>query len=113
MDALDRSPNIPADAFGADRQRVAAGVAAHAAAQGVSPDHVVFNDRRTDLIAVQGSLSDPSARIATPLPVNDALRTDLQQAMAKIDAPQPNGQAQAFAPPAQDAAQQDAKPRMQ
>ncbi|MGN6152804.1 MAG: XVIPCD domain-containing protein [Lysobacteraceae bacterium] len=113
MDALDRSPNIPADAFGADRQRVAAGVAAHAAAQGITPDHVVFNDRRTDLIAVQGSLSDPSAKIATPLPVNDALRTDLQQAMAKIDAPQPNGQTQTFAPPAQDAAQQDAKPRLQ
>lgn len=114
MDALDRSPNIPADAFGADRQRVAAGIAAHASAQGITPDHVVFNDRRTDLIAVQGSLSDPSAKIATPLPVNDALRTDMQQAVARIDTPQPNGQAQAFAQPAQDAAQQDAaKPRMQ
>ena len=36
-----------------------------AASQGLTPDHIVFNDRRTDLIAVQGSLSDPSARIAT------------------------------------------------
>ncbi len=113
MDALDRSPNIPADAFGADRQRVAAGIAAHAAGQGLTPDHVVFNDRRTDLIAVQGSLSDPSARIATPLPVQQALQTDPQQAVARIDA-QPAGPQPTPQPQLQEAAQQDAaKPRAQ
>lgn len=113
MDALDRSPNIPADAFGADRGRVAAGIAAHAAGQGLTPDHVVFNDRRTDLIAVQGSLSDPSARIATPLPVAEALRTDPQQAVARIDA-QPAGPQALAVQQAQDPAQQEAaKPRAQ
>lgn len=89
MDALDRSPNIPADAFGADRQRVAAGVALHAAGQQITPDHIVLNQQRTDLIAVQGGLSDPGARLSTPLPVAEAVRTDVQQASAKLDAPQP------------------------
>lgn len=117
MDALDRSPNIPSDAFGADRQRVAAGVALHAAGQQISPDHVVLNDRRTDLIAVQGNLADPAARLTTPLPVAEAVRTDMQQAVARLDTPQP-------APPAQNLVaqqdmlqqgtpQQEAKPRMQ
>lgn len=113
MDALDRSPNIPADAFGADRGRVAAGIAAHAASQGLTPDHIVFNDRRTDLIAVQGSLSDPSARIATPLPVQQALQTDPQQAVARLDA-QPAGPQLAPQQQMQDPAQHDvAKPRAQ
>lgn len=89
MDALDRSPNIPADAFGADRQRVAAGVALHAASQQITPDHIVLNRQHTDLIAVQGGLSDPGARLSTPLPVAEAMRTDLQQASAKLDAAQP------------------------
>lgn len=86
MDALDRSPNISADAFGQDRQRVAAGVAVHAANQQITPDHIVMNDRRTDLIAVQGALFDPGARISTPLPVADAVKTDLSFAQQKLDA---------------------------
>ncbi len=85
MDAIDRSPNIPADAFGPDRERVAAGVALHAAQQQITPDHVVMNDRRTDLIAVQGVLADPGARITTPLPVADAVKTDLPAAQQKLD----------------------------
>ncbi len=106
MDALDRSPNIPADAFGADRQRVAAGVALHAAGQQIAPDHIVLNQRRTDLIAVQGGLSDPGARLSTPLPLAEAMRTDVQQASAKLDATQP---AQQHNPVAQlDAPQQEA-----
>ena len=111
MDALDRSPNIPADAFGADRQRVAAGVALHAASQQVAPDHIVLNQQRTDLIAVQGGLSDPGARLSTPLPVAEAMRTDVQQVSAKLDAPQPAQQqpAQQQNPVAQqDAPQQEA-----
>jgi hypothetical protein len=89
MDAIDRSPNIPADAFGPDRQRVAAGVAVHAANQQITPDHVVLNDRRTDLLAVQGALADPGARISTPLPVADAVKTDLPAAQQKLDTLQP------------------------
>ncbi len=111
MDALDRSPNIPADAFGADRQRVAAGVALHAAGQQLTPDHIVLNHQRTDLIAVQGGLSDPGARLSTPLPVVEAMRTDVQQASTKLDAPQPAQQqpAQQQNPVAQqDAPQQEA-----
>lgn len=89
MDAIDRSPNIPADAFGPDRQRVAAGVAVHAANQQITPDHVVLNDRRTDLFAVQGALGDPAARVTTPLPVADAVKTDLPAAQQKLDTLQP------------------------
>jgi hypothetical protein len=107
MDALDRSPNIPADAFGADRQRVAAGVALHAAGQQVTPDHIVLNQQRTDLIAVQGGLSDPGARLSTPLPVAEAMRTDVQQASARLDAPQPIA-TQHNPVPQQDAPEQEA-----
>lgn len=106
MDALDRSPNIPADAFGADRQRVAAGVALHAAGQQITPDHIVLNQQRTDLIAVQGGLSDPGARLSTPLPVAEAVRTDVQQASAKLDGAQPTAQQNPVAQ--QDAPQQEA-----
>lgn len=114
MDALDRSPNIGAGDFGADRERVAAGVAVHAATHGLRPDHVVLNDRRSDLIVVQGNLNDPAARLSTPLAVADALRTDpvaaqqrldtLQQAPAQVatrDAPQHDAPGQAV--PGQDA----------
>ncbi len=89
MDALDRSPNIPADAFGANRQNVAAGVALHAVSQDVRPDHIVFNDRRSDLIAVQGQLSDPTARLSSPLPVAQAITTDLPTAQRGLEALQP------------------------
>lgn len=114
MGALDRSPNIGAGDFGVDRERVAAGVAVHAATHGLRPDHVVLNDRRTDLIVVQGALSDPAARLSPPLAVADALRTDpaaaqqrldtLQQAPAQVatrDAPQQDAPGQAA--PGQDA----------
>jgi hypothetical protein len=86
MDALDRSPNIAAADFGADRERVAAGVALHAANHGLSPDHVVLNDRRTDLIVVQGNLSDPAARLSPPLAVSDALRTDPATVQQRLEA---------------------------
>lgn len=112
MDALDRSPNIPADAFGADRQRVAAGIAQHAAEQGLRPDHVVYNDQRTALIAVQGDLSDPGARLSTPLPVADAVRTDLQQTATRLDAPQAPTASQAQVAPQQESPQLEAaRPR--
>ena len=89
MDALDRSPNIPADAFGADRQRVAAGIAMHAAGQGLVVDHVVFNDQRTGLLAVQGNLTDASARVSTPLPLAEALKTDPGAVQQSFDARSP------------------------
>ncbi len=85
MEALDRSPNIPPDAFGEDRLRVAAGVALHAASQDVRPDHIVFNDRRSDLFAVQGELSEPTSRVSTPLPVAQALAADIPSAQRTLD----------------------------
>lgn len=102
LHALDRSPNIAADAFGPDRLRVATGVALHAAAEGIRPDHVVLNDRRTDLIVVQGELSDPGARLSTPLPLAQAQTTDLSAAQRNLDTLQPQGQPQ----PGRDLAQQ-------
>jgi hypothetical protein len=86
VDAMDRSPNIGPTEFGADRERVATGVALHAATHGLTPDHVVLNDRRTDLIVVQGSLTDPSARLSPPLSVSDALRTDPAVAQQRLEA---------------------------
>lgn len=114
MDALDRSPNIPADAFGANRQNVAAAVALHAASQDVRPDHIVFNDRRSDLIAVQGALSDPTARLSTPLPVVQAIATDVPNAQRNLEAlPQAQGPSQSqagrdLAPQQQDVPVQEA-----
>lgn len=111
LDALDRSPNIAADAFGPDRLRVATGVALHAAAEGIRPDHVVLNDRRTDLIVVQGELSDPAARLSTPLPVAQAQTTDLSAAQRNLETLQPQGQPQPgreLAPQQQDSPVQEA-----
>lgn len=105
MDALDRSPNIPADAFGQDRLRVAAGMAVHAAGQDVRPDHIVFNGRGNELIAVQGGLSDPTARLSTPLPVSHAIATDLPTAQRNLETLQP-GQSQAQAQAGRDLAPQ-------
>ena len=110
-DALDRSPNIGAAEFGIDRDRVAAGVAVHAANHGLTPDHVVLNDRRTDLVVVQGQLGDPVARLSPPLAVADALRTDPAAAQQRLETLQ---QAQVQAQPgpvlanAQDTPGQDA-----
>ncbi len=89
MDALDRSPNIPADAFGANRTSVAAGMALHAVHQELRPDHIVFNDRRSDLIAVQGPLASPTALLSTPLPVVQAIVTDVPTANRQLEALQP------------------------
>lgn len=88
-DALDRSPNISGDAFGDDRLRVAAGIALHSAREGIRPDHVVFNTPQTDLIAVQGNPRDPAALRSTPLPVVDAMNTDLASTRQALDALQP------------------------
>ncbi len=86
---LDRSPNIPADAFGEDRPRVAAGVAVHAANQQIVPDHIVLNTCQSDLIAVQGCLGDPAARLSTPLRVADAVKTDPAAAQCTLHTLQP------------------------
>jgi hypothetical protein len=89
MDAMDRSPNIPADAFGANRTNVAAGVALHTANEGLRADHIVFNDRRSDLIAVQGPLQSPTAELSTPLPITQAIATDVPAANRQLEVLQP------------------------
>jgi hypothetical protein len=89
LDALDRSPNIPADAFGHQRLNAAAGMALHTANEGLRADHIVFNDRRSDLIAVQGPLESPTAQLSTPLPITQAIATDLPAANRQLEALQP------------------------
>ncbi len=89
MDVLDRSPNISADDFGQKRTEVAAGIALHAADQKLTLDHIVFNDTRTGLVAVQGPLGDPAGRLSTPLPVTDALMTNVNATQRTLDTLQP------------------------
>lgn len=89
MEAIDRSPNIAPGAFGDDRLRVAAGLAAHAANENIRPDHVVMNDRRSDLIAVQGKLGDPAAVLSSPLPLAKAQGTDPSAAQTALERLQP------------------------
>ena len=87
MQTLERSPNIPTDAFGADRERIAAAVAAHAAGQGLRADHIVLNQSRTALIAVQGeAVGDPAARMSSPLPLEAARNTPLEQSLSRLQA---------------------------
>ncbi len=97
-EALDRSPNIGADAFGQDRMRVAAGVAVHAANQQLRPDHVVMNAQQTSLIAVQGKLGDPTALLSRPLAVAEARNTDLTTAQSALERLSPNDRAPALSP---------------
>ncbi len=89
MDALDRSLNISAEDFGQKRTEVAAGIALHAADQKLTLNHVVFNDARTGLLAVQGPLRDPGGRLSTPLLVADALGTNVGAAQRALDTLQP------------------------
>lgn len=111
--ALDHSPNIPADAFNPHRLHVAAGVALHAVGQELRADHIIFNNDRSGLIAVQGGLTDPGARLSTPLPIAQALATDPPAAQRSLDAMQPpQGQpaqpGRDAGPPQHDAPQQEA-----
>lgn len=86
LDAVDRSPNIAADAFGPDRARVAAAVALQAANEGITPRWVVWNASGTALIAGDGNLGDPASRRTTPLPLASAIATDLPVASQALDA---------------------------
>jgi hypothetical protein len=86
MDAIGRSSTIPAGMFGPSLEPAAAGLALHAANQQITLNHAVLSDRGTDLLAVQGPLGDPGARVSTPLPVADAVKTDVPVAQQKLDA---------------------------
>lgn len=102
-DALDRSPNIPADAFGPDRTRVAAAVALHAASEGITPTWVVWNTSRTALIAGEGAVGNPASARTTALPLAAALATELpaaSQALESLQASRPRVEAQV--PPVQE-----------
>lgn len=88
-EAIDRSPNIGPNDFGDDRARVAAGIAMHAAKEQVRTDHIVMNDQRSGLIAVQGALGDPAAVLSSPLPLAKAQATDLPEAQAVLQRLQP------------------------
>ncbi len=88
QEALDRSPNISADAFGENRGRVAAGVALHAANEQIVPDHIVLTTQ-SSLVAVRGPLGDPAASLSTPLAIADAEKTDPVAAQRALDVLQP------------------------
>lgn len=88
LDVLDRSPNIPADAFGADRTKVAAALALQAANEGIAPKWAVLNTSGTALIAGDGAPDNPAARRTAPLPVSAALATDLPAASQALEAAQ-------------------------
>lgn len=86
LDALERSPNIGADHFGTDRERVAAGIALHAAEHQIALHHVVLDKQGSGLLLVQGELTDPAAKRSPPLAVDDALRTDPATLPQRLDA---------------------------
>lgn len=86
LDLLDRSPNIPTDAFGADRTRVAAALALQAANEGITPKWVVLNTSGTALVTGDGTLGNPASSRIAPLPVSTALSTDLSATSQALDA---------------------------
>ncbi len=88
LDALERSPNIPADAFGTARWQVAAGMALHAAGEGIVPQSIVMNTRQTDLIGVEGLVGDAASKRTTPLPIAAAVTTDLSRVSQELDSAQ-------------------------
>jgi hypothetical protein len=109
MDALDRSPNISADEFGNKRAEVATGMALHLANQKLQPDHIVKLDNHRDLVGVQGkNLSDPTALVSTPLPISQAIATDIPSAQRQLEALQPAATVGQNTPqPGRDLGQQD------
>ncbi len=109
MDALDRSPNISPEEFGSNRANVANGMALHLANQNLQPDHIVKLDNHRDLVGVQGkNLADPTALISTPLPISQAIATDIPSAQRQLEVLQPAATlAQNTPQPGRDLAQQD------
>ncbi|MGO1073471.1 XVIPCD domain-containing protein [Lysobacter sp. CA199] len=116
MDAIERSPNIPPGTFPDERLQQAAANLAYASLAGAQRpqggqnerldriDFVVFNNDRSGLIAGQGELGNPTAKLAL-LPAAQDSATSLTQASQQVrdTLAQQQTQAQSVAqqPPAQ------------
>jgi hypothetical protein len=95
MDAIERSPNIPAGTFSGERLQQAAANLAYASLVGAQRpqggqnerldriDFAVFNNDRSGLIAGQGELGNPTAKLAL-LPAAQDQATSLSQASQKV-----------------------------
>lgn len=95
IDAIERSPNIPAGTFSGERLQQAAANLAYASLAGAQRpqggqnerldriDFVVFNNDRSGLIAGQGELGNPTAKLAL-LPAAQDQATSLSQASQKV-----------------------------
>lgn len=95
LDAIGRSPNIPPGTFAGERlQQSAANLAYSSVAGDAQPqsgqserldriDFAVFNKGRSDLIAVQGELGNPAAKLAF-LPAAQDNATTLAQASQQV-----------------------------
>ncbi|ALN56610.1 hypothetical protein GLE_1253 [Lysobacter enzymogenes] len=95
LGAIERSPNIPAGALSGERLQQAAANLAYASLAGAQRpqggqnerldriDFAVFNNDRSSLIAVQGELGNPTAKLAL-LPAAQDSATNLAQASLQI-----------------------------
>ncbi|QWP76466.1 hypothetical protein J5226_23250 [Lysobacter sp. K5869] len=106
MAAIERSPNIPAGTFPGERLQQAAANLAYASLAGAQRpqggqnerldriDFAVFNNDRSGLIAGQGELGNPTAKLAL-LPAAQDSATSLAQASQQIHSALAQQQAQA------------------
>ncbi len=112
IDAIERSPNIPPGTFSGDRLEQSAANLANASLAGAQRpqggrnealdriDFVVFNTQRDGLVAGQGALGDPAAKLAF-LPAAQDNATSLTAASQQVNDTMQQKQAQAMAAPEQ------------
>ena len=112
IDAIERSPNIPPGTFTGDRLAQSAANLANASLAGAERpqggqnealdriDFVVFNAQRDGLVAGQGTLGDPAAKLAL-LPAAQDNATSLTTASQQVNDTMQQTQAQAMATPEQ------------
>ncbi len=112
LDAIQRSPNIPPGTFTGDRLEQSAANLANASLAGAERpqggrnealdriDFVVFNTQRDGLVAGQGALGDPAAKLAL-LPAAQDNATSLTAASQQVNDTMQRTQAQAMAAPEQ------------
>lgn len=111
LDAFDRSPNIPANAFTPEqKQALAAAVVAQALGQKdafpqAKIDHVVFNTDRSMVIGVLGGMAGPVNHLAA-VDIQRGLATPLEQSSQASQAALESAQRKQAQAPAQAAAQQ-------
>lgn len=112
IDAIERSPNIPPGTFTGDRLEQSAANLANASLAGAERpqggrnealdriDFAVFNTQRDGLVAGQGTLGDPAAKLAF-LPAAQDNATSLTAASQQVNDTMQRTQAQALAAPEQ------------